>query len=67
LPFDETTGTELTASSCPTGTTCSVSFTPSVNGDNLVAFVSYNSSTLPPAGTQASSNVLNTFQEPALQ
>lgn len=62
--FDETTGTELTANPCGVGTTCSVSFTPSFGGDNLVAFVSDYSSALPPVETQASSNVLNTFQLP---
>jgi hypothetical protein len=65
--FDETTGTELTNSNCGSGTTCQVLFTPSVNGDDLVAFVSSNSSALPPAGTQASSNVLHTFQLPNIQ
>lgn len=64
--FDETTGKWLRVP-CLSGTTCSAQFTPSFDGDNLVAFVSYEDTALPPAGTQASSNVLNTFQEPPLQ
>lgn len=64
--FDETTGNWLRVP-CLSGTTCSAQFTPSFDGDNLVAFVSYEDTALPPEGTQASSNVLNTFQEPPLQ
>jgi hypothetical protein len=63
--FDETTGTRLAV--CGSGTTCSVSFTPSTSGDNLVAFVSANSTALPPSATQANSAVLNTYQEPFIQ
>jgi hypothetical protein len=65
--FDETTGARLAA--CGSGTTCSASFTPSTSGDNLVAFVSDDSPTLPlpPPRTQANSAVLNTFQEPSIQ
>lgn len=63
--FDETTSTRLAV--CGFGTTCSVSFTPSTSGDNLVAFVSANSTALPPMATQANSAVLNTFQEPFIQ
>lgn len=63
--FDESTGTRLAV--CGFGTTCSVSFTPSTSGDNLVAFVSANSTALPPSATQANSAVLNTVQLPFIQ
>jgi hypothetical protein len=67
--FDETTGAQLTKiHQCGGGTTCQVSFTPqSVNGDNLIAFVSGDSSTIPPMNTQASSNVLFTFLHQNIQ
>jgi hypothetical protein len=60
--FDETTGVQLTTNGqCGGGTTCQVSFTPGLTGgDDLIAFVSELSSAIPPAGTQASSNVLHT-------
>jgi hypothetical protein len=58
--FDETTGTLLAV--CGTGTSCTASFTPSYTGDNLVAFVSGYSTTLPPAATQASSGILTTVR-----
>jgi hypothetical protein len=57
--FDEN-GTRL--AECPSGSTCSVNFTPSYFGSRLVAFVSAYSTTLPPAGIVASSNVVTTFR-----
>jgi hypothetical protein len=63
--FDETTGTLL--KSCGWGATCQVSFTPSTSGDYLVAFVSANSTALPPPATQANSAVLKTVQGVILQ
>ena len=61
--FDETTGTLL--GDCGSGTQCSVSFTPAVTGDHLVAFVSGLDPALPPEETQASSAILTTVQEQA--
>jgi hypothetical protein len=58
--FDEK-GTRL--ASCGTGTSCSVSYTPSGSGSNLIAFVSDYDSTLPPADIQASSNAVHTRYE----
>jgi hypothetical protein len=64
--FDETTGAFL--GECPSGTSCSVSFQPPQGvGADLVAFVSYYSTSLPPAGAQASSNILGTAQEEPIQ
>lgn len=57
--FSETTGALL--QTCGAGTSCSVSYTPSRNGETLVAFVSGFSSSVPPASAQASSNTLFTF------
>jgi hypothetical protein len=60
--FNQTTGALLRT--CPFGTSCSVNFTPSPSASaNLVAFVSFNNSALPPSGTQASSNILATLAE----
>jgi len=56
--FDET-GTRLTE--CPSGSSCSVSFTPSFAGSHLVAFISSYSTVLPPAGIVASSNVVTSY------
>ena len=61
--FDETTGALL--GDCGSGTQCSVSFTPALTGDRLVAFVSGLDSALPPEETQASSAILTTVQEQA--
>jgi hypothetical protein len=61
--FDETTGTLL--GDCGSGAQCSVSFTPAMTGDRLVAFVSGLDSALPPEETQASSAILTTVQEQA--
>ncbi len=58
--FDEN-GTRIAA--CGSGTTCSVSYTPSARGSNLVAFVASYDSTLPPANIQASSNAVHTTYE----
>jgi hypothetical protein len=52
-------GTRLAV--CGVGTTCSVNFTPSYFGSNLVAFISSYSTVLPPAGIVASSNVATSF------
>jgi len=61
--FNETTGRRL--GSCIKGTQCSVTFDPAGNpGDDLVAFVCDLDTGLPPAATQASSNVLVTVQQP---
>jgi hypothetical protein len=60
--FDATTSTRL--GYCSSGSTCSVSFTPSfAPGDELVAFVSSFSSSFLPTGIQASSNMLATVQQ----
>ncbi len=56
--FNET-GTRLGV--CGVGSTCSVTFTPSYAGSNLVAFVSAYSTALPPASTVASSNVVTSY------
>lgn len=58
--FDEGTGALL--AQCPSGTTCSVSYLPSMRGSNLVAFISFFSSALPPSGTIVNSAVLSTIQ-----
>jgi hypothetical protein len=55
--FDEN-GTLLQR--CSAGTSCSVNFSPSLSGDDLVAFVSGWSSNLPPNSIAASSNVVHT-------
>ena len=57
--FDETTGTLLTQ--CPGGTSCSVEFSPSCSGDDLVAFVARFTTLFPPTTITASSNVAHTF------
>ena len=56
--FNET-GTRLAV--CGAGSSCSVAFTPSYAGSNLVAFVSAYSTALPPASTVASSNVVTGY------
>jgi hypothetical protein len=53
-------GTRLAV--CGSGTSCSVLFTPSTAGSDLVAFVSAYSTTFPPAGIVASSNVVHTYR-----
>jgi hypothetical protein len=58
--FDENTGSRLAV--CGSGTTCSLSFTPSLYGSNLVAFISGSGATLPPPGIVASSNVVTTYE-----
>jgi hypothetical protein len=55
--FDEN-GTRI--GYCGSGSSCSVQFQPSTSGNNLVAFISSLSTTLPPLNTQASSNVVTT-------
>jgi hypothetical protein len=55
--FDEN-GTLLQR--CGTGTSCSVNFSPSLSGDDLVAFVANWTSSLPPSSVVASSNVAHT-------
>jgi hypothetical protein len=57
--FNET-GTRLGV--CAVGSICSVTFTPSYAGSHLVAFVSADSTALPPYGTVASSNVVTSYQ-----
>ncbi len=57
--FDEN-GTRIGL--CGSGTTCSITFTPSYQGDVLVAFVSSDDLNLPPANIQASSNVVTTYE-----
>ena len=54
--FNARTGTRIAI--CGTGTTCSTNVSTLVRGD-YVAFISANSTTLPPASTQASSNVIS--------
>jgi hypothetical protein len=59
--FDETTGQLLNPEfACGDAQTCAVTFTPTVAGQNLVAFVTVASAVYPPPlnGIQASSNVL---------
>jgi hypothetical protein len=53
--FNEDTGGLLT--SCGTGTTCTVTFTPTDADSHLVAFIASQGSSLPPANIKASSNV----------
>jgi hypothetical protein len=53
--FNESTGTRL--AECGWGSACSVTFTPSYSGSNLVAFISGYAAAFPPAGIVASSNV----------
>ena len=51
-------GTRL--AECPSGTSCTASFfLPSGSSEDLVAFVSALSTSLPPVNTQASSNVVH--------
>lgn len=57
--WDETTGRLLTE--CGSGGSCAVAYTPSSRGETLVAFVASAGSAYPPAGIQASSNVLFTY------
>jgi hypothetical protein len=59
--FDETTGQPV-GTPCPSGTSCSRSFTPSPRGDDLVAFIAPLPDTYPPSGIEASSNVVHTFE-----
>jgi hypothetical protein len=56
--FNET-GTRLAA--CGYGSTCSVTFTPSYAGSNLVAFISGYSTSFPPSAIVASSNVITSY------
>jgi hypothetical protein len=56
--FDET-GTRL--AECGSGSACSVTFPPSYSGSNLAAFISGYSTTLPPAGIVASSNIVTSY------
>jgi hypothetical protein len=56
--FDEN-GTRL--AECASGSACSVTFTPSYGGSNLVAFISNYSTVFPPALIVASSNVVTTY------
>lgn len=56
--FNET-GTRLAA--CGSGSTCSVTFTPSYAGSNLVAFISGYSTAFPPPAIVASSNVITSY------
>jgi hypothetical protein len=58
--FDENTGSRLAV--CGSGTTCSASFTPSLYGSDLVAFISGSGATLPPLGIVASSNVVTSYE-----
>lgn len=56
--FDDNTGT--LKGSCNSGTTCTLNVNPDQWGDNkFVAFVSSAGSAFPPAGIQASSNVID--------
>jgi hypothetical protein len=52
--FDEN-GTRIAV--CSTGSTCTTQYQPSSAGSTLVAFISANSTTLPPLNVQASSNL----------
>jgi hypothetical protein len=56
--FNET-GTRLAV--CASGSTCSVTFTPTYEGSNLVAFISGDSTALPPSAIVASSNVITSY------
>ena len=59
--FDETTGTLLNQEfACGNAQTCMVTFTPTLAGHNLVAFLTFASAAYPPplSQIQASSNVL---------
>jgi hypothetical protein len=56
--FNET-GTRLAA--CGSGSTCSVTFTPSYAGSNLVAFISGYSTAFPPSAIVASSSVITSY------
>jgi hypothetical protein len=56
--FNET-GTRLAV--CGSGSTCSVTFTPTYEGSNLVAFISGDSTALPPSAIVASSNVITSY------
>jgi hypothetical protein len=59
LIFDEN-GTFI--KSCPFGTTCSTYYPVAVSpGSNLIAFVSSDSTTLPPGNIQASSNTVTAY------
>lgn len=56
--FDED-GTPLAI--CATGSTCSVTFAPALQGSHLVAFISAYDTAFPPAGIVASSNEVTTY------
>jgi hypothetical protein len=57
--FNESTGTRL--AECAWGSACSVTFTPSYSGSDLVAFISGYSTAFPPTGIVASSNVATSY------
>lgn len=57
--FNQATGERLAV--CATGTTCTATFPLTPTSVPLVAFISANSTTLPPATTQASSNIVFSF------
>jgi hypothetical protein len=59
--FDEN-GTRL--ATCGSGTSCTVTFSPSYYGSNLVAFVTTYSTAFPPSGVVASSNEVTTYLRP---
>ena len=46
--------------SCGAGTTCTATFTPSMNGSHLVAFIAQSSTTLPPPLVTAESAIVKT-------
>jgi hypothetical protein len=49
--------------SCGSGSACSLSYTPSIYGSYLVAFVTSYSTAYPPSGIVASSNVVYTYEK----
>jgi hypothetical protein len=51
-------GTRL--ADCPSGTACSLTYTPAAQGDSLVAFISGDGTGFPPPGIVASSSVIAT-------
>jgi hypothetical protein len=59
--FDDGTGTLLAV--CGFGTTCSTSYTPSLTGSHLVAFITTFTSSIQLASIQASSNVVTTTRQ----
>lgn len=60
--LDEDTGQLL--ASCESGTTCSADFFPPSNGNTLIAFVAYASTTIQMSTVAASSNTLRPYQRP---